>query len=74
MYMNYRNYIIKLYREDPKTYLTATVCRRTLVDSMLQGRGRLCDPESSRLLGALGTDQLQLRREELQLQLYNVIN
>lgn len=32
VYKNYRNAIIKLYREDPKTYLTATTCRKNLVD------------------------------------------
>lgn len=31
VYKNYRNHIIKLYRDDPKTYLTATMCRRNLV-------------------------------------------
>ena len=30
-YKNYRNHIIKLYREDPKNYLTATMCRRNIV-------------------------------------------
>lgn len=29
-YMDYRNFIIKLYRESPKAYLSATVCRRNL--------------------------------------------
>lgn len=33
VYKNYRNLIIKLYREDPKTYLTATMCRRNLVEA-----------------------------------------
>lgn len=33
VYKNYRNHIIKLYRDDPKTYLTATMCRRNLVSS-----------------------------------------
>jgi SWI/SNF related-matrix-associated actin-dependent regulator of chromatin subfamily C len=31
VYKNYRNHIIKLYREDPKAYLTATMCRKNLV-------------------------------------------
>lgn len=31
VYKNYRNHIVRLYREDPKTYLTATMCRRNLV-------------------------------------------
>lgn len=31
VFKNYRNHIIKLYRDDPKTYLTATMCRRNLV-------------------------------------------
>ncbi len=35
-YKNYRNHIIKLYREDPKNYLTATMCRRNIVDSSQQ--------------------------------------
>jgi SWI/SNF related-matrix-associated actin-dependent regulator of chromatin subfamily C len=30
-YKNFRNHIIKLYREDPKNYLTATMCRRNIV-------------------------------------------
>jgi len=30
-YMHFRNYIIRAYRENPKQYLTATTCRRTLV-------------------------------------------
>ena len=29
-YMMFRNYIIKLYRENPKTLLTATTCRRQI--------------------------------------------
>ena len=29
-YMDYRNYIIKLYRESPNSYLSATVCRKNL--------------------------------------------
>lgn len=29
-YMDYRNFIIKLYREAPNTYLSATVCRKNL--------------------------------------------
>lgn len=35
-YKNYRNHIIKLYREDPKNYLTATMCRRNIVRSAHQ--------------------------------------
>lgn len=30
-YMEYRNRIIKLFRDDPKTYLTATACRKNIV-------------------------------------------
>lgn len=30
IYMTYRNYIIKLYRDNPTGYLTATSCRKTL--------------------------------------------
>lgn len=30
IYMTYRNFIIKLYRDKPTTYLTATHCRRVL--------------------------------------------
>lgn len=30
VYMTYRNYIIKLYRDKPTTYLSATNCRRVL--------------------------------------------
>src|SRR4051794_26622535 len=30
VYMTYRNYIIKLYREKPTSYLSATHCRRVL--------------------------------------------
>ena len=29
-YMDYRNFIIKLYRESPNAYLSATVCRKNL--------------------------------------------
>jgi len=29
-YLDYRNYIIKLYRESPNAYLSATVCRKNL--------------------------------------------
>ncbi len=29
-YMDYRNFIIKLYRESPNSYLSATVCRKNL--------------------------------------------
>ena len=29
-YLDYRNYIIKLYRESPNSYLSATVCRKNL--------------------------------------------
>ena len=29
-YLNYRNYIIKLYRENSKAYLSATECRKKL--------------------------------------------
>jgi len=29
-YIDYRNYIIKLYRESPNSYLSATVCRKNL--------------------------------------------
>jgi hypothetical protein len=29
-YLEYRNYIIKLYRENTNSYLSATVCRRNL--------------------------------------------
>ncbi len=29
-YQDYRNYIIKLYRESPNAYLSATVCRKNL--------------------------------------------
>lgn len=29
-YLDYRNFIIKLYRESPKAYLSATVCRKNL--------------------------------------------
>lgn len=28
--MNYRNYIIKMYRENPNAYLSATECRKKL--------------------------------------------
>jgi len=28
VYLNYRNYIIKLYRENPNAYLSATECRK----------------------------------------------
>ena len=30
IYFDYRNYIIKLYRESPNAYLSATVCRKSL--------------------------------------------
>ena len=30
LYKKYRNYIIKLYRMNPRCYLTATTCRRNL--------------------------------------------
>ena len=29
-YLDYRNYIIKMYRESPNAYLSATVCRKSL--------------------------------------------
>jgi len=29
-YLNYRNYIIKMYRENPNAYLSATECRKKL--------------------------------------------
>lgn len=29
-YMDYRNYIIALYREAPNSYLSATVCRKNI--------------------------------------------
>ena len=32
IYMEYRNYIIKLYRSNPHGYLSATTCRRHLAD------------------------------------------
>lgn len=31
LYMHYRNFIIRTYRENPTEYLTATACRRALV-------------------------------------------
>lgn len=30
-YIEYRNYIMHIYRQDPATYLTSTACRRALV-------------------------------------------
>lgn len=30
-YMHYRNFMIRCYRENPKEYLSATACRRTLI-------------------------------------------
>jgi hypothetical protein len=35
IYKSYRNHIIKLYKEDSKTYLTATACRKMIVDCSL---------------------------------------
>lgn len=34
VYMAYRNFIIRAYRSNPRTYLTATACRRALVANL----------------------------------------
>ena len=31
VYMQYRNFMVKAYRMNPRSYLTATACRRSLV-------------------------------------------
>lgn len=42
VYTNLRNRMIKLYQEDPKTYLTATTCRKNIVGACLTQPGDAC--------------------------------